>query len=217
MTISDGRRGRGSMRTAIALALLLIPAVAHGQVTFEYFQGTAFNLPTPLTIAQTGHPDISVTADYSVRPLDDIWYYAARLGYWRQNRGWIIELLHHKIYLDNPPADVASFEVTHGYNIVTLNRGWRRDQTMFLAGGGVVIPHTNSVVRGRERPIAAPYTFAGAAVQASVTRRFQVRPWLFASVEGKVTAAWARVPVADGHAAAPNVALHGLAGVGVQF
>ena len=41
--------------------------------------------------------------------------------------------------------------------------------------------------------------------------------WLFVSVEGKITAAWARVPVAEGHATVPNVAFHGIAGVGVSF
>jgi hypothetical protein len=202
---------------AAAAATILIPAIASGQVTAEYFQGTAFNVPTTLTIRQENFPPISLRAEYSVRPLDDVFYYAVRLGYWREDAGWLVELLHHKIYLDNPTADVESFEVTHGYNMLTLNRGWRRGLNTFMAGGGVVIPHTNSIVRGRERPITAPYTLAGVAVQGAAARRFNFTPWLFGSIEGKVTGAWARVPVEGGNATVPNVAFHGLLGIGAQF
>jgi len=41
--------------------------------------------------------------------------------------------------------------------------------------------------------------------------------WLFASVEGKLTASWIRVPIADGRATVPNVAVHVLAGIGATF
>jgi hypothetical protein len=55
------------------------------------------------------------------------------------------------------------------------------------------------------------------SAQAAVGRRLHFTPWLYASLEGKVTASWARVPIADGHARAPNIAFHGLAGLGTQF
>jgi hypothetical protein len=101
--------------------------------------------------------------------------------------------------------------------MVTVNRGWHRDKFLFLLGGGVVVPHTNSVVRGLERPITAPYTLAGVAAQGAAGRRVDFTSWLFASVEGKVTAAWARVPIANGNATVPNVAFHGLVGIGAEF
>jgi len=202
-----------------ALVLWLMPAAAQAQVTFEYFMGSAVNLHTPLTIEQDGYPDISFTAHYSVRPLADRAYYAARIGFWNKdaNTGWLIELLHHKLYLENPPPDVQHFEITHGYNMITVNRGWRLDKFTVMAGAGLVTPHTNSQIRGLGRSIDAPYTLAGVAFQGAGSRRFDLASWLFVSLEGKVTAAWARVPVAEGHASAPNVAFHGLAGVGVQF
>jgi hypothetical protein len=204
---------------AVACALWLAPASAQAQITFEFFMGSAVNLHTPLTIEQEGYPDISFNAHYSVRPLADRMYYAARLGFWKKDAdaGWLIELLHHKLYLENPPPDVQHFEVTHGYNMLTFNRGWRRGQWMFLAGGGIVVPHTNSEVRGLGRSIDAPYTLAGVAFQGAANRRFDLAQWLFVSVEGKVTAAYARVPVAQGRATTPNVAFHGLAGVGLSF
>ncbi len=197
--------------------MVLAPAGASGQVVFEYYQGTAFNVPTTLTITQADYPRTSSRAHYSVRPLDDIWYYNLRAGYWKKNAGWVLEFLHHKIYLENPPSEIESFEVTHGYNLVTLNRAWRRGQVTFLAGGGVVVAHSHSTIRGRHRPISAPTTLAGATAQGAAGRRLNLTRWLFASVEGKLTASWARVPIADGRATVPNIAFHALAGLGVEF
>jgi hypothetical protein len=205
-------------RTAgLALALLVTPAAARGQVSVEVFGGSALNLHTPLTINQTGFPSIEFTAHYSERPFDAIPYYATRLGFWKGSGGWVVELLHHKIYLENPPADVQHFEVSHGYNIVTFNRGWRRNRFVILLGGGLVIAHSNSLIRGRDRSIDEPYTLSGVGVQAAAGRRLDLTPWFFASAEGKVTAAWARVPISGGKATAPNVAFHGLLGIGAQF
>ena len=213
----SGSIARAAARAGLALALLLAPTPARGQVTVEYFMGSALNVPTPLTISQTGFPEISLTADYAVRPLDDRMYYALRVGFWKEDTGWLVELLHHKLYLENPPPEVGAFEVTHGYNMVTINRGWRLGPYVLLAGAGPVIPHSNSVVRGQERSIDAPYTLAGVAAQGAVARQLQFTSWLFGSLEGKITAGWVRVPVADGDAAVPNVAFHFLAGIGVRF
>jgi hypothetical protein len=219
MTASD-RIVCGARAAGLALALLATPAAAQGQVSVEVFGGTAFSLHTPLTIKQEGFPSIELTAHYSTRPLDAIPYYATRLGFWNDTGGWVVELLHHKIYLDNPEGpegNVQHFEVTHGYNIVTVNRGWRREEFVILAGGGIVIAHSNSIVRGRERSIDEPYSLSGVGFQAAAGRRLHLTPWLFASAEGKVTAAWARVPISGGKATAPNVAFHGLLGIGAMF
>jgi hypothetical protein len=41
------------------------------------------------------------------------------------NTDWAIEYLHHKLYLSNPPAEVQSFAISHGYNLFAVNRGFR--------------------------------------------------------------------------------------------
>jgi hypothetical protein len=203
---------------AFALAaVLFVPTEAFAQVTVEYFMGSALNVPTPLTISQDGFPDISTTGHYAVRPFEGRMYYVLRVGFWQEDTGWLVELLHHKLYLEDPPEHVDAFEVTHGYNMITINRGWRPGGFTVLAGGGAVIPHSNSIVRGQERHINAPYTFAGVAGQVAAGKQLSFTSWLFGSLEGKVTAAWAKVPVADGDATVPNVAFHALAGIGVRF
>ena len=199
------------------LLLLLMPAPAHAQVAFEVFLGSAFNVPSTLTVTQAGYPPIEFTAHYEVRPLDDRAYYAYRLALWRNNKAWIAELLHHKMYLENPQGEVELFEVTHGYNLITLNRGWRRGNKILLFGGGVVVTFPHSTIRGRTFPDDAGYSLSGVTIQSAASRRFVLTKRIFASVEGKTTASWARVPVVDGHATVPNIAFHVLLGMGVQF
>jgi len=207
------------LSTALLLLVsLLIPATARAQVNFEFFLGTAFNVPTPLTIEQTGYPPISFTAHYDVRPFDDRMYYALRLEWWKQSRGWIVEELHHKLYLSNPQDGVQDFGVTHGYNIITLDRGWRHGQNTLMAGGGIVLGHPYSTVRGQQLSTTeSSYHLGGVAVQAAAARRFDFSQKLFATVEGKITASWASMPVVNGSASVPNVAFHALAGLGIQF
>ena len=201
----------------VLLALLLAPAPAAAQVTFEAFLGTAFNAPTPLTITQTGFPAIKFTAHYEERPLDPIRYYAWRLGRWKGDKGWFLEHVHHKIHIDRPTAEVQAFEVSHGYNLVTINRGWRRGANRFLLGGGVVVTFPHTEVRGKIYPQDTSYLLSGATIQGAASRRFDLTRRFFVSVEGKLTASWASIPVVDGHARVPNAAFHVLAGAGWQF
>ena len=201
----------------LSLVVLLVPATARGQVAFEYFRGTAFNVPTTLTVTQAGYPPIQFTAHYDVRPLTDRGYYAYRLELWKDRQAWIVELVHHKLYLENPQGEVEEFEVTHGYNLITLNRGWRRGHNTLLFGGGVVLAYPHSTIRGHRWPTDAGYYLSGVTIQGAAGRRFDLSTRIFASVEGKLTASWARVPVVDGHATVPNGAFHVLAGLGVQF
>jgi hypothetical protein len=201
----------------LSLALVLLPSPAAAQWTFEFFMGTAFNAPTPLTISQTGYPDIRITADYETKPLHPIQYYAYRLARWRDNDGWLLEHLHHKVYLKNVTAEVPAFEVSHGYNLVTINRGWRRGANLFIFGGGAVISYTHSEVRGLHYSQDSPYHLSGVTIQGSAARRVNLTGHFFISGEAKLTASWARVPVVDGHAKVPNAALHLLAGAGLEF
>jgi hypothetical protein len=56
-------------------------------------------------------------------------------------------------------------------------------------------------MRGAHRPVA----------RLPLGASFHIFP------EAQLSAAWARVPVAGGRASAPNVALHGMVGVGYRF
>ncbi len=132
--------------------------------------------------------------------------------------------MHHKIYLENNPPEVQRFEITHGYNLLALARRWREgDGSLgYTLGAGVVIGHPETTVRGRTQPeegglFGHGYHLAGATLLAGVGERFDLSKRFYASVEGKFTASYARVPIRDGHASGPNVAVHVLVGGGANF
>jgi hypothetical protein len=194
--------------------------------TVELFAGASYSFPTPLTIRQDSEPDIRLTAHYSTRPWRDVPYYAYRFGYQDGAGAWEAELVHQKIYFENPPADVQRFEVTHGYNLLTVNRAnVRPNGTTLRLGVGLVIGHPEATVRGRASSgrggiIGKGYFLSGVTVQLAVGRRLPDHndaDGLFLEPEAKLTASWARVPIAGGSATAPNVAVHGLLGVGYAY
>jgi hypothetical protein len=191
--------------------------------SLELYGGAAWSAPMPLRIEQEGEPRISLTARYHTRPWQDSPYYMYRAGRWdaRGRRAWEVELLHHKVYLVNRPAEVQRFEITHGYNMIFVDRAGRFGQMVLRAGAGPVVAHTEAKVRGRSRRdgggLFGGYFLSGAGAQLAASRRVRLAGPLFVALEGKVTGSWARVPIADGHATAPVVAAHALAGLGLSF
>jgi len=181
----------------------------------ELFGGSAYNFRTNLKIEQAGQPDIDFRARYETKPFTEAPYYVWRVGKWSDDHGWELEWIHHKIYLDNNPPDVQNFEVSHGYNMFVVNRAQRHGDVIYRYGVGPVIAHTESTIRGLEHDTG--YDLAGAALQIAAERRFPLSEKWFAAVEGKLTAAYARVDVADGKATVPNVALHAIVGIGRSF
>jgi hypothetical protein len=185
--------------------------------------GAVANLETSLQIRQAGFEEIRIDdADYETRPFESPQYYSLRAGRWEERRGWEIELIHQKLFLRNPPPEIQGFAISHGYNLVTVNRGWQLGPVVLRLGAGGVIAHPESTVRGRSQPqdgglFEAGYHLTGPALQGAVERRFELgRRWVV-GLEGKATAARAQVPVAGGEAEVPNLALHALLGLGYRF
>jgi hypothetical protein len=186
--------------------------------------GTAWNLPVPLRVEL---PDQSArqTARYSTRPLEFPLYYGVRIGRTSPlGRGFDVELLHHKLYLENPSPPLERFEVTHGYNLVMLNavgpaRGWA-----WRVGLGVVIAHPEGVVAGRNisglrTRLGGGYHVAGVATQLAMGRRYALgrgRSAMTLGPEAKLTASWAHIGLRPGHLEVPNVAVHVLGGLGIR-
>jgi len=173
--------------------------------------GLQHNFPTPLVIRQGGSENIELTARYETRPFEEVPYYDLKAGLSRASWALALELVHHKLYLVNRPAGVDVFEITHGYNPILLNvvHEWRN--LAFRAGAGILLSHPETTVRGRRWPETGGvfgWYVSGPAAQAGVERDFGIASRFFLGVEGKLTAAWARVPVCCGSADVPNVALH---------
>lgn len=190
---------------------------------FEVLSGDAYSFRTPLKIHLEDHPDISENAaDYATHPFQTPIYYAIRAGRWHDNRAWELEMVHLKIDLRNKPDNVQRFEVSHGYNLVTVNRAWLHRFLVFRIGIGVVVIHPESTIynQGFDEHgglLREGYYLSGPTAQAAAGLRFNTSKHIFITVEGKLTGSYARVPVADGYADVPAVAMHLLAGVGCKF
>src|SRR4051794_31691052 len=104
--------------TLVALVLTAAPAAAEWRLGGD--AGTAWTAPPTLTLRQEGQPDLRLDAHWDTRPAKAAPYYAYRLAWWRGNTGWELQQLHHKVYLREPPPEVQQFEVSHGYNMVSL-------------------------------------------------------------------------------------------------
>lgn len=203
------------------LGLVGWPTRASAQVEVQAFLGSAASLPTPLFITQEGAPDLRFTAHWATRPFLDTWYYGARVGLWSGDRGWLFDFTHHKIYLTNGPPEVQKFRITNGMNLFTISRGFRRGLLSYAFGAGPVIAFPVTRIRNQTlesgRGFLGGYFLSGGHLMASVTRRLPVAEHFFLSLDGRMSASYVRVPLARGHAAVPNVALHFHLGGGVSL
>lgn len=213
------------------LMFLTIPVHAQEDgVAFEFYLGSAYSLPTGIIIRQDGYPNITITnADYATKPFSDALYYSIRVGQWKNKTAWEFEFVHHKLYLENKPPEVQKFNITHGYNLIYLNRTLRpRKITEKLIvvpriGFGPVVTHPETIIRGMEfedigglnRGKWKGFYFSGFTGQLTYQFRYNFHPMFFAAGELKFTGAYANIKIAQGNATVPNFAVHGTFGVGV--
>lgn len=186
---------------------LLISDVAEAQSSWQFELGLTLpaNFPMPLVISQEGQPDLDFTARYISKPLDVPVTWQARIGRWHRGRAWELELIHHKLYLQNRPPEVQAFSISHGLNLLTLQRAWRHEHFQWRVGGGVVFAHAESTVRGSKLDevggsLVGGYTLTGPTVTGAMARPFRLGMGAFVNLEGKAAFAYASVPVSAGRA-----------------
>jgi hypothetical protein len=206
---------------ASIVVLATSPTAAPAQWRLDAWFGDALNARTPVTFSQAGQPDIKTEADWSTRPWEPTWYYAGRISKWSGDQAWAFEYMHHKLYLDNPPADVRYFRITNGINNLLAEHLWRTHGWEYgvAAGPAFVVP--TSEVRGQGYDHAdgifeSRYEFGGGTVELTLGRRLKVLPFLFGSFAVKGTASYLDVNIADGKARLVNLALHLEYGIALQ-
>lgn len=212
------------MRASLAVAgaavfVLAQPAgAADSRWSAELFVGSAYNFNTRLKISQDGYPDLAFTADYETRPFDTPPYYALRLSRWTGDTALGVWFLHHKLFLSNPPSEVGHFSITHGFNLLALDRAAKRGSLIYHVGVGAVITHTEAEVRGIR--YGGSYELAGAAVHAGLGWRHHLARSWYLGVEGLGVLAYAKTnPEGTPSLVArvPNASIHALLGVGYDF
>jgi hypothetical protein len=216
-----GVRAFGSA-LAVAAGLAVTPDGALGASSrweVEARLGGAWNAPLPASVRQEGHRTLRWTAHWSTRALDLPLYYGGRIVRWRGDSGWAIDLVHHKLHLDHPPPEIRRFSISHGYNLVTLQRLARRGPWRYGVALGAVVAHPESEIRGvpfveNRGLFRAGYYVTGPTAGAAIARSHALGRRTFTAIEARVTQSFARVPIAGGSARVPNLALHATAGLG---
>jgi len=190
----------------------------------ELLTGSAWSLPLPVTV-DAGGKRWRTLAHYTTRPWADAPYYSyrvARNGV--SGAGAELEMIHHKLYMENPSPPIERLEVTHGYNLPTANVTGPGDGWQWRFGLGLVVAHPEGRVAGREiggapTALGGGYHIAGLTMQVAVGRRYPLgrgQTTLTAAPEVKLSASWARFVTDSVTLRVPNVALHALAGLGVR-
>lgn len=207
-------------------ALLLLATTARGEEPrwrLEGALGAARSFSSDLRIEQAGLPVLDLAAEWESRSLESPLYYGLRLALTDGRGAWALRFVHLKAYLANPTAEVERFSVSHGYNLLTLERAFRARDFDLWAGLGIVIAHPESTVRGQTRPeneggpfgggyfLTGPTGAVAASRRVALGRRFGLVP------EVRLTLSRALVPVSGGEASVPNAAVHLLVGLDVAF
>jgi hypothetical protein len=202
----------------LAFTLASGVAIAADNWSLELAGGTAHNFKNRLKIEQDGGFSESVNASYDTRAFRSPPYYMLRGARWQGDAAWEISQIHHKLYLTNPPPGVTGVSVSHGFNIISVNRAFRRGEWIYRFGAGPVITHAEGTIL--QTKYDGPYRLSGAAVLGGVGRRFYLSSSTYVGLEGAATAAYAK-PKMSGSPQAQltirNTALHFLAGVGHEF
>ncbi len=198
-------------------------AEAQKKWEFTLHVGTVYNVPLPLTISQNGYPDLKIkSARFSSEPFVSPLYWDWRFTRWNESTAWEFEVIHHKLYLDNKPGEVSRFSISHGFNMLMINRVKNAGWFQYRYGGGWVLSHPESTVRDMKFDqhnglLNWGYYFTGPVVNFAVGKPIPVAGPVFMNIELKTTIAWSRVKIANGHADLYNWAIHAVCGVGFDF
>lgn len=184
----------------------------------EIMLGDAYNFDSRTRIEHGQHERFSLQGEYDTRGFQSPLHYAWRVARWQEDRAWELQLLHHKLYLRNRPPGINALSVSHGFNIVTLNRAIEADGWRFRFGAGPVIAHPEAQIAATSYD--GPYELAGAAAVAGVGRRIAVGSRLY--LLGELTATFGYIEAHPDGApelrfSVRNPALHAQLGLGYRF
>ncbi len=203
-------------------SLFLTKLSAQSKLVLEIGTGIPFNLPVPLTIRQSGESTLHLTAEYDSHPFEIPIFWDWRIGYWSGSTGWELEAIHHKIFLRNMPPEVEQFDISHGLNLVVINRCFIKNKFIFKFGAGISLTHPENVVRNKklneQRGIFDwGYYISGPAILFSAGKRLYLIEKIFLSVEAKIGLSYSYIPIADGTADVCNIAAMITFGIGTDF
>lgn len=226
------------LRLQLAIIFLfLFTEFLQGQVkwTFEFCGGTALNLPSDIKIHQAGFEDLHVgKARFYSEPFTLPPYWDWRISHTARKTSIELEAIHHKLYLKNMPPEIKRFSISHGFNMFFINFGKVTDGAILIndktikgdiilrIGIGAVFAHPETEIRGfsfedKGEFLNTNYYFSGPAINLAMGKRWYVLKRLFFNTEIKLISAYAKIPVALGHAKLLTSSFQFVAGLGFDF
>jgi hypothetical protein len=204
------------------LSLLSIGLKAQSEISVSFNLGGAINLPTPLVIKQKGFEDIRLKANYTTESFHFPLYWDFSVAYCKNNYLWDIELIHHKLYLKNLPPEIERFSISHGLNLLNVNRGFKITDFYLKPGLGLAIGHPESTIRSFAFSedgglFDSGYYLSGASVNFSVLLLKSMFWRILYNGEIRLTYTFASVPVYQGRANVQNIAIHLTFGLGYKI
>lgn len=173
--------------------------------SFELYGGEVYNVPMPQTISQDGYPEVKLTARYNTEPFTLPVYGDMRLGRWQSNKMWEVEIIHHKLNLENTTSEIQKFNISHGSNLIMLNRDSGKKMFRYRFGTGMVLTHPESNIRGKvfghsndDKDLG--YYLSVPALNLAVGKYFRISNSFYFDVESKAICVYTRIKVANGHA-----------------
>ncbi|NJL23795.1 MAG: hypothetical protein HC902_00505 [Calothrix sp. SM1_5_4] len=199
---------------------LLAPNAA--EWIFEDHLGYAVQAPTPLTLRQNGEPDLKLTARYDTDSFTTPPYWAMRTGAWQDGDGWEVELIHLKVSLRNKQPEVENFAISHGHNMLYVNRAWAWDRCVFRVGAGPTILHPEVKLRGLQHNESSGflnmgYQIGGAAAQIAGQYRTPLFHRVHLSAEFKIFASYSVARFDSGSADVPLMGMQTNLGLRYRF
>ncbi len=213
------------------IILLVIPVALHAQEKnkwhIEFNGGVPYNINLPLTIEQNNQPTLKLTANFDSEPFVTPVYWVFRVAKWKNNKAWEFEMIHQKLYLQNPPPEVQYFSITHGFNMTFVNRAFKiklfnKDGFIFRVGTGIVLAHAENMVRGKEFDQKQSFGDLGyyityPNINLGLAKEIKLTKFAYLNIEAKHNTSYAKVPIVDGNAKLwhSNFAL--VVGAGIEF
>jgi hypothetical protein len=205
--------------TLVGVVLVEQPAVADdAHWAFDVLIGDAYNFDSRTRVRHVSVGRVSIDGEFETRGLEGPLHYAWRVARWEDDKAWELQLLHHKLYLQDPPSPIESLSVSHGFNIITVNRAFEFDGWRARIGLGPVVTHAEARIAGTS--YNGPYELAGAAALIGAGRVLALTSHLY--LLGEISATFGYIEVnPEGTPELEfnirNPALHAQVGLGYRF
>jgi len=186
--------------------------------------GEALSLPGEIKIKRTDGGSINFKAQYKTKGLKSPHYYSIRIRKEILRKKTEIELIHHKLYVDEGlPPEINKFEITDGFNFLMLNTlmNWY-SHFLCRVGAGIVVAHPDVTINGESNFVRGGglipkfwsdgYHWGGFSSQFSLLYSKKIKKISYI-LESKFIYAQSNVPVVDGSMKLSNLSIHFLAGL----